>query len=56
MNYGMEIMPDSAPRKLKIFEGENVKIYNYFKEHFFGMERVISKMTSVFLKSTLFSF
>jgi serine protein kinase len=44
MNYGMEIMPDSDPRKLNIFEGENVKIYNYFKEHFFGMERVISKI------------
>ena len=37
-------MNDSDPRKLSIFNGENVKVYEYFKDHFFGMEIVISKL------------
>ena len=41
---GIEVMDDSEPRKRKIFDNDNVKIYSYFKEEFFGMERVISKI------------
>ncbi len=48
--HGMEKMPDSDPRKKKIFDNENVKIYNYFKDHFFGMEKVLAKLMR-FLKS-----
>jgi serine protein kinase len=49
-SYGMEKMPDSDPRKRKIFDGNNVRVYDYFKEEFFGMERVIEKVMR-FLKS-----
>ena len=42
--HGVSIIPDSNPRKLSVFEGENIKIYDYFKDHFFGMERVIAKI------------
>lgn len=41
---GSEVLEDSDPRKGKIFNGDNVKIYHYFKEEFFGMERVIAKV------------
>ena len=44
VDHGVEVMNDSDPRKLKIFEGENVKVYDYFKSQFFGMENVISKL------------
>ena len=44
MDHGMEIMSDSDPRKKNIFGGDNIKIYNYFKSQFFGMENVISKL------------
>ena len=50
MSHGMETMPDSDPRKNKIFDGENVKIYDYFKDEFFGAEKVVSKIMR-FLKS-----
>ena len=33
-----------TPRKLSIFGGDNVKVYDYFKDYFFGMENVISKL------------
>ena len=49
-DHGMEKMPDSDPRKKKIFDNDNVKVYNYFKDHFFGMETVLAKLMR-FLKS-----
>ena len=33
-NHGIEEMPDSDPRKRKIFDGENVKLYKYFENEF----------------------
>jgi len=48
--HGFENMPDSNPRKSKVFENENIKVYDYFKDHFFGMEKVIMKLMR-FLKS-----
>lgn len=50
MSHGVETIEDSNPRKNKIFDGDNVRIYEYFKSDFFGMERVISKIMR-FLKS-----
>ena len=47
---GVERMPSSDPRCKKIFGGERVRIYRYFKEEFFGMENVISKVMR-FLRS-----
>ena len=48
--HGFEKMPDSDPRKKKIFDNDNVKVYDYFKDHFFGMEKVLVKLMR-FLKS-----
>ncbi len=47
---GVNKMPDSDPRKRKIFDGKDVRVYDYFKDEFFGMERVIEKVMR-FLKS-----
>ena len=48
--HGCSVIGDDDTRKRKIFDGENIKIYDYFKEEFFGMEKVISKIMR-FLKS-----
>ena len=48
--FGVSVLPDEDPRKRKIFDGDNIKIYDYFKEEFFGHERVIAKIMR-FLKS-----
>lgn len=42
--HGVEKMPDSDPRKVKVFDNDAVKVYKYFEPHFFGMERVIEKV------------
>ena len=48
--HGVSVMKDSDPRKGKLFNGENIKIYDYFKDEFFGTEKVIAKVMR-FLKS-----
>lgn len=48
--HGIGALEDSNPRKHKIFNGESVKVYDYFKSEFFGMEKVIAKIMR-FLKS-----
>ena len=53
MKHGMERMPDSNPRKQKVFDNDEIRVYGYFKEEFFGMERVLEKLMS-FLKSAAF--
>ena len=50
VEHGSRNMPDSDNRKYKIFDGENIKLYDYFENEFFGMENVISKLMS-FLSS-----
>ncbi len=49
-SHGCDSMEDSDPRKHKIFGNENVKVYDYFSDHFFGMERVLARLMG-FLKS-----
>lgn len=44
VDFGVDVMSDSDPRKKNIFGGDNIKVYNYFKSQFFGMENVISKL------------
>jgi serine protein kinase len=41
---GMIPMSENSERYNKLFNGETVKIYNYFKEEFFGMERSLQKV------------
>jgi len=48
--YGSSSIADGDPRKSTVFEGENVKTYNYFQEEFFGHEKVIYKIMR-FLRS-----
>ena len=47
---GSATMDKSDARRRKLFNDENVKIYDYFQEEFFGMESVISKVMR-FLRS-----
>mgnify|MGYP005653982261 FL=1 len=49
-NKGVNKMDNEDPRKKKIFNDDNIKIYDYFKDEFFGNERVIEKLMH-FLKS-----
>lgn len=42
--YGSSEMSDEDPRKHKLFGGDSVKIYEYFENEFFGMEKVIYKI------------
>jgi serine protein kinase len=48
--HGSYTLPDSEPRKNKIFDNEQIKIHKYFEGEFFGMEIVIEKVMS-FLSS-----
>lgn len=43
-DHGTGVMDDSDPRKHKLFDGDNVRTYDYFQDEFFGMESVISKL------------
>jgi len=47
---GVSSIENNNPRKNSIFDGDNIKLYDYFKSEFFGMERVIAKVMR-FLKS-----
>ncbi len=44
MSYGVTTLDESNDRCHKLFDGETVKIYNYFSNHFFGMERSLGKV------------
>ncbi|MBK26036.1 MAG: serine protein kinase [Halobacteriovorax sp.] len=48
-NKGSGVMSDIS-RNHKLFDGENIQVYDYFDSEFFGMERVIAKLMR-FLKS-----
>ena len=50
IQHGVSNMPDSDSRKKKIFDGDAIKVYDYFKDEFFGMEHVIMKLMR-YLKS-----
>ena len=49
-SYGADRMEDADPRCRKLFDGDKIKTYGYFKEEFYGHERVIAKLMR-FLKS-----
>jgi serine protein kinase len=50
MSYGLELLDETDPRCHKLFDGDAVKVYNYFEKHFFGMERPLEKVMR-FLRS-----
>lgn len=43
-SHGVNFIEESDPRFKKLFEGEHIKIYDYFQDEFFGMEKVIAKV------------
>ena len=43
-NYGVASMPESDPRFKKLFDSDKIKVYDYFKDEFYGHERVIAKI------------
>jgi len=49
-SFGVDSMADSDPRCRKLFDGDKLKTYDYFKDDFYGHERVIAKLMR-FLKS-----
>jgi serine protein kinase len=49
-SHGITVMCDSNPRKRKLFDGDNVRVYEYFQNDFFGMDRVLEKVMR-FLRS-----
>jgi len=49
-NHGMQKMKNSDDRCNKLFNGEEVRTYNYFQSKFFGMERSLAKIMR-FLRS-----
>jgi serine protein kinase len=50
MSNGMVILDEKNDRCNKIFNGEPVRVYNYFSSYFFGMERSLEKVMR-FLRS-----
>lgn len=50
---GVEILDESDPRCRKIFDGDKVRVYNYFKDEFFGMENVIHKIMRYLMSGAL---
>jgi len=49
VNNGISEIKDEDPRKRKIFDGDNIRIYDYFDKEFFGMETVIEKIMRFFI-------
>ena len=44
MSYGITTLDESDERCNKLFEGEMVRVYDYFASQFFGMERPLEKV------------
>jgi len=50
LSHGLTTLDDGDHRCSKIFDGEEVKVYDYFASQFFGMERPLEKVMR-FLRS-----
>jgi serine protein kinase len=44
ISHGITTLDETNHRCNKIFDGEEVKIYSYFADHFFGVERSLEKI------------
>ena len=53
MLSGMTTLDESNDRCNKIFDGDPVRIYNYFADHFFGMELSIEKVMRFLLSASM---
>ena len=43
-----EINPENDPRTQRLFGDERIKVYSFFKDEFFGMERTLDKIVRYF--------
>lgn len=51
---GCEILtPEDNPRLKRIFGNEVIKSYNFFKEEFFGVEKVLMKLVNYFYSASM---
>jgi serine protein kinase len=44
LSYGMTVLDEGDERCNKLFDGDRVKVYDYFSSQFFGMERPLEKV------------
>jgi len=44
ISHGITVLDENTPRCNRLFDGEKVKVYNYFSDQFFGMERSLLKV------------
>jgi len=44
ISQGLSTLDEGDSRCTKLFDGDNVKIYDYFSSQFFGMERSLEKI------------
>ena len=44
LGEGLTVLDETDARCHKLFDGEPVKVYDYFSSHFFGMERPLEKV------------
>jgi serine protein kinase len=44
LSHGMTVLDASDSRCHKVFDGDDVKVYDYFSSQFFGMERPLEKV------------
>lgn len=48
-----EVNLEENPKLKRIFKGEQVKVYNFFSENFFGMEKTINQIVRYFHSASL---
>ena len=48
-----EINPENDPRTQRLFGDERIKVYNFFKDEFFGIERTLDKIVRYFHSAAL---
>ena len=52
-SHGLVTLDETDTRCNNLFDGDPVKIYNYFSDHFFGMERPLEKVMRFFHSSAM---
>ena len=49
----VEVDLEQDPRMKRIFKGEKLKVYNFFADEFFGMEKTINQIVRYFHSASL---
>ncbi len=53
MSYGLTTLDETNDRCHKLFDGDSVKVYDYFSSQFFGMERPLEKVMRFFRSASM---